>query len=139
MEAGMTAGRKAALEIVRALITEIATSEGRSVGSLAGEKAGIEEVPKQNLKGMSKDQVAALRMHFAEVGLKAGREAGLSIAKSVFAKIKMETIMSEVKTAASAAGGKYAIKAREFQRLATKIAEEAGSKSGEKTGEQEGG
>merc|ERR1719147_364674 len=47
--------------------------------------------------------------------------------------------MIEVKTAASEAGEKYAIKAREFQRLATKIAEEAGSKSGEKTGEQEGG
>merc|ERR1712106_842951 len=139
MEAGITAGKNVALEVARKLVMEIASSEGRSVGSLAGEKAGIEEIPKQNLKGMTKEQVSALRVLFAEVGVKAGREAGFSIAKSVFSKIKMETIMIEVKTAASAAGEKYAIKAREFQRLAMKIAEEAGSKSGGKSGEQEGG
>merc|ERR1711962_3526 len=36
------------------------------------------------------------------------------------------------------AAEKYAIKAREFQRLATKIAEEAGGKIGEEIGEEEG-
>jgi len=139
MEAGVTAGRKAAMDIAQKLVTETASAEGKSIGLVAGEKAGTEEATKQDLKGMTKDQVAALRAHFTSVGAKAGKEACLSISKSVFQKINMETIIVEVKKAATAAGEKYAIKAREFQRLATKIAEEAGCKSGEKTGEQEGG
>merc|ERR1711936_698159 len=106
---------------------------------MAGEKVGLEEITKHNLKGMTKEQVSELRSLFSEVGLKAGREAGLSIAKTIFSKIEMHTIITEVKKEATAAGEKYAVKAREFQKMAIKIAEEAGSKSGEKTGDQEGG
>ena len=51
----------------------------------------------------------------------------------------MEALLGEVKAAAAASGEKYAVKAREFQKLATKIAEDAGGKAGEKLGEQEGG
>merc|ERR1712200_404159 len=53
--------------------------------------------------------------------------------------INLEIVMAEVKKAASAAAEKYAIKAREFQKLACKIAEEAGGKVGEEIGEELGG
>ena len=42
-----------------------------------------------------------------------------------------------MRTAAAVAGEKYAVKAREFQKLAIKIAEEAGGRAGEKEGEKE--
>ena len=57
----------------------------------------------------------------------------------LLSKINMEAVLTEVKVAAAAAGEKYAVKAREFLKLATKIAEEAGGKAGEKVGEQDGG
>ena len=59
--------------------------------------------------------------------------------KSVLEKLDMEALRSEARTASSAAAEKYAVKAREFQKLAMKIAEDAGGQSGEETGEAEGG
>ena len=89
--------------------------------------------------GMTKDKVSALRVLFQEIGAKAGKTEAATAAKSVLGKISMESLLAQVATAAAASGEKYAVKAREFQKLATKIAEDAGGKTGEKIGEQEGG
>ena len=86
---------------------------------------------------MTKDKVSALRVLFQELGAAAGKAEAASVAKAVLGKISMERLLGEVATAAGASGEKYAVKAREFQKLATKIAEDAGAKAGEKIGEQE--
>jgi hypothetical protein len=108
-------------------------------GRLAGEKAGMEELNKLQLVEICKEKVTALRGVFAEAGVRAGRESGIALAKSVLAKISLEAILDEVKSASAAAGEKYAVKAREFQRLCAKIAEEAGGNAGEEEGENVGG
>ena len=86
---------------------------------------------------MTKDKVSALRVLFQEIGATAGKAEAAGVAKSVLGKISMESLLAQVAVAAAASGEKYAVKAREFQKLATKIAEDAGAKAGEKIGEQE--
>merc|ERR1719245_206316 len=138
-EAGLSVGRKVAIAAATKMIMEVASVEGRAVGIAAGEKAALEEIQKQDLKSMTQEKVAALRALFQQVGANSGKEAGAQMSKALLSKINMEAVFAEVKVAAAASGEKYCIKAREFQKLATKIAEEAGGKAGEKHGEQQGG
>ncbi len=77
-----------------------------------------------------------MRQLFGEAGAKAGREAGLKVGKLSFAKIDAQVVMAEVRTAAIAAAEKYSIKAREFHKMAVKIAEEAGKKTGSVVGKE---
>ena len=121
------------------MVSELASGEGRAAGLAAAQKAAEEEIVKQDLTGMTKDKVSALRVLFQQIGATAGTAAGGGVAKAVLGKINMEALLGEVRAAAGASGEKYAVKAREFQKLATKIAEDAGGKAGEKLGEQEGG
>jgi len=139
VESGLIAGRHAALEMARKLVLEIAAEEGRASGAILGESVALKEASKQNMKGMSKEKVAELRNMFSQIGTKAGIEAGISIAKTILSKINMEVVITEAKQAATSSAEKYAVKAREFQKLAMKIAEEAGCTSGEETGEEQGG
>ena len=55
-----------------------------------------------------------------------------------FSKIEAEVIRTEVRKVARASAEKYAIKAREFHKMAIRIAEEAGAKFGSSVGEEEG-
>merc|ERR1719422_2113681 len=137
-EAGLSVGRKVAIEAATKMIMEIAAVEAKSVGISAGEKAALEEVSKQDLKAMTKDRVGALRALFQDIGVKAGQEAGAQISAALLSKINMEAVLTEVKVAAAAIGEKYAVKAREFLKLATKIAEEAGGEAGEEAGQAAG-
>ena len=127
----MTEGRKVALEKAKKMVLELASAEGKSAGLAVAQKAAEEEVGKQDLTGLSQDRVSALRVLFQEIGAKAGKAEAAAVAKSVLSKLNMEALPAEVKLSAAAAGEKYAIKAREFQKLATKIAEEAGGKAGQ--------
>jgi len=139
IEAGLIAGRKAALEKAKILVLEIGGDEGRQAGGLAGEKVGKDMVTQQNFKMIRKEKTTELRNLFTETGAKAGMAAGISISKSILANIDMEQVLSEAKREATSSAEKYSIKAREFQKLAMKIAEEAGCNAGEESGEEEGG
>ena len=121
------------------LVSELASAEGRTAGLAAAQTAAEEEIGKQELAGMTKEKVSALRVLFQQIGATAGQAAGVGVAKAVLAKINMESLLVEVRAAAAASGEKYAVKAREFQKLAMKIAEDAGGQAGEETGEAEGG
>ena len=121
------------------MVSDLVSAEGRAVGLAAAQAAAEAEIGKQDLTGMTKDKVSALRVLFQQIGATAGSAAGAGLAKAVLGKINMEALLGEVRAAAGASGEKYAVKAREFQKLATKIAEDAGGKAGEKLGEQEGG
>ena len=120
-------------------MSELASTEGRTAGLAAAQAAAEAEIGAQELAGLTKEKVAALRVLFQQIGATAGQAAGGEVARAVLAKINMETLLAEVRVAAAASGEKYAVKAREFQKLAIKIAEDAGGKAGEKLGEQEGG
>ena len=96
------------------------------------------EAGKFDWKSISKDKVTALRNAFAEAGAKAGREAGQKVGKLAFSKIEVDVIKTEVRKVAMASAEKYAIKAREFHKMAIRIAEEAGAKFGSSVGEEEG-
>merc|ERR1719436_1352826 len=133
-ESGLIAGRKAALEMAKKMVAEIAVSAGSQVGSQAGEQAGTAEAAKYDFKDTSKD----CRGLFMEIGAKAAKTACISIVQSVFTHVKMETIVMEARKHSAIAAEKYAIKAREFQKLAIKIAEEAGGAAGEECGEADG-
>merc|ERR1719436_1863570 len=109
------------MERARVMVMELAVAEGRMAGGQAGEAVGKEEAAKYDFKTQS----ANCRAVFMEMGAKAGRTNGLTIAKSVLGKLKIEEFMGEVKEAAGVAGAKYAKKALEFQKMAIKIAEEA--------------
>ena len=74
---------------------------------------------------------------FYEVGSKAGKEAGVKVGKLAFSKIEAEAIRVEVRKVAIASAEKYAVKAREFCKMAVRIAEEAGCKYGGQIGEAE--
>ena len=91
------------------------------------------------MSGLSKDKVSQLRQTFTELGKSVGLRVGRNVVKSVLEKLDLEALRSEARAASSAAAEKYAVKAREFQKLAMKIAEDAGGQAGEETGEAEGG
>ena len=138
-ESGVTAGRKTAFDLALGMVREVAREEGRLAGLAEVEVVSKEELAKENLQGLSKEKVSQLRQKFTELGKSVGLRAGRSVVKSVLAKLDLELLRSEARSAASAAAEKYAVKAREFQKLAMKIAEDAGGLAGEETGESEGG
>jgi len=72
------------------------------------------------------------------MGRAVGINSGKTAAKICISKLDIEVLKKEAIQAASVAAEKYAIKAREFQKLAMKIAEDAGGVAGEETGEEEG-
>ena len=80
-----------------------------------------------------------MRQTFTELGKSVGLRVGRNVVKPVLEKLDLELLRTEARTASSAAAEKYAVKAREFQKLAMKIAEDAGGQAGEETGESEGG
>ena len=80
-----------------------------------------------------------MRQTFTELGKSIGLRVGRNVVKPVLEKLDLELLRTEARTASSAAAEKYAVKAREFQKLAMKIAEDAGGQAGEETGESEGG
>ena len=51
-EAGLTEGRKVALDLAKKMVTELASAEGKSAGLAAAQKAAEEEIGKQDLTGM---------------------------------------------------------------------------------------
>ena len=93
----------------------------------------------KQIAGLSKEKVSQLRQKFTELGKSVGLRSGRNVVKSVLEKLDLELLRTEARTASSAAAEKYAVKAREFQKLAMKIAEDAGGQAGEETGEAEGG
>ena len=103
-----------------------------------GIEAGKLEAGKFDWKSISKDKITTLRAAFAEAGFNAGQQAGRKVGKLAFSKIEVEAIKVEVRKVAIASAEKYAIKAREFHKMAVRIAEEAGAKFGASIGEEEG-
>jgi hypothetical protein len=83
---------------------------------------------------MNQDKVTALRQLFGEAGSKAGRESGCKVGKLAFSKVDVQIVMAEVRKVASTSAEKYTVKAREFHKMAVRIAEEAGAKVGSTIG-----
>ena len=79
-----------------------------------------------------------MRQLFSERGVHAGREAGRKVGKLALEKINFQELKVEVRKVAIASAEKYAVKAREFVKMAVRIAEEAGAKSGSELGRQLG-
>ena len=138
-ESGLIAGRKAAFDLAMGIIKEIAKEEGKLASLAEAEVVSKEELSKENLQGLSKEKVSQLRQKFTELGKSVGLRTGRSVVKSVLSKLDLEHLRSEAIKASTTAAEKYAVKAREFQKLAMKIAEDAGGLAGEETGETEGG
>jgi len=138
-ESGLAAGRKAAFELAVEMLKEMSKEEGKIVAAKEAELSCQQQITKENLKSLSKDKIAQLKQKYTEMGQQIGLEVGKKIAKSTLTKLDMEKLKSEAIKASAIAAEKYAIKAREFQKLAMKIAEDAGGASGEETGEEEGG
>merc|ERR1719479_129371 len=99
-EAGLLEGRKVALDLAKKVVTELASVEGRTAGLAAAQTAAEEEIGKQDLAGMRKEKVSALRVLFQQIGATAGQAAGGEVAKAVLAKINMESLLVEVRAAA---------------------------------------
>ena len=91
-----------------------------------------------DFKAISGFQVTAMRQQFAEQGTIAGREAGRKVGKLALDKLNFEELKTEVRKVAIVSAEKYAVKAREFVKMAVRIAEEAGAKSGSTLGKQLG-
>ena len=91
-----------------------------------------------DFKAISGFQVTAMRQQFAEQGTIAGREAGRKVGKLALDKLNFEELKIEVRKVAIASAEKYAVKAREFVKMAVRISEEAGGKSGAALGKQLG-
>ena len=79
-----------------------------------------------------------MRQLFSERGVHAGREAGRKVGKLALEKLNFQELKVEVRKVAIASAEKYAVKAREFVKMAVRIAEEAGAKSGSELGRQLG-
>ena len=103
-----------------------------------GRAAAHEEVSKTDFKAIAGLQVTAMRQLFSERGVKAGREAGRKVGKLALEKLNFQELKVEVRKVAIASAEKYAVKAREFVKMAVRIAEEAGAKSGAEIGRQLG-
>ncbi|QQP41753.1 Protein lethal(2)essential for lifelike, partial [Caligus rogercresseyi] len=143
-QAAVKAAKKAAMEKARELILVKSAELGKKMGGEAGEKAGQVEIAKiaAELKSaMSQEKVSSLRAKFSEIGKTAGHAAGLQLGQSgsIFSQIDMAQVKAFAIASASSSAEKYAIKAREFQKMGRKIAEEAGAKLGAETGKDIGG
>ena len=68
-----------------------------------------------------------MRQQFTETGLHAGREAGRKVGKLALERLNFAELKEEVRKVAIASAEKYAIKAREFVKMAVRIAEESGT------------
>ena len=68
-----------------------------------------------------------MRQQFTETGLHAGREAGRKVGKLALERLNFAELKEEVRKVAIASAEKYAIKAREFVKMAIRIAEESGT------------
>ena len=80
-----------------------------------------------DFKSISGFQVTAMRQQFTETGLHAGREAGRKVGKLALERLNFAELKEEVRKVAIASAEKYAIKAREFVKMAIRIAEESGA------------
>ena len=138
VESGLAAGRKAAFDKAMEWVKEMAKEEGKNAAVKEAESVSQQKISSENLKALSKEKIAQLKQKYTEIGQSVGIATGKNVAKSVLSKLDMELLQTEARAAASAAAEKYAIKAREFQKLAMKIAEDAGGVAGEETGEEEG-
>merc|ERR1719245_1908792 len=139
MESGLTAGRKAAFDMALEMIKESAKMEGKTKALQETEIYCKQQLEKENLKALTKEKIAKLKEKYSDIGRSVGINSGKAAAKICISKLDIEVLKKEAAQAASIAAEKYAIKAREFQKLAMKIAEDAGGVSGEETGEEEGG
>jgi len=72
---------------IKELIAVVAPQIGKEAGGAAGEEAGKAELTKHDLKKITKEQVAELRLAFSKVGSEAGREAGIKVAKMAHQKV----------------------------------------------------
>jgi len=138
MESGLTAGRKAAFDMALEMIKESAKVEGKTKALQETEIYCKQQLEKENLKALTKEKIAKLKEKYSDIGRSVGINSGKAAAKICISKLDIEVLRKEAVQAASIAAEKYAIKAREFQKLAMKIAEDAGGVSGEETGEEEG-
>merc|ERR1712088_581685 len=111
---------------------------GGKIGEEEGEKAGTAEASKIDWKSVTDEKIAEIRKQFEQIGTATGQAHGIKVTKTAFSQIKTETILEATKSAAFEAAEKYATKAREFCKMAVKIAEDAGGKAGAEAGELEG-
>merc|ERR1711963_700850 len=88
--------------------------------------------------GITDEKITEIRKQFEQIGTATGQAHGIKITKTAFSQIKTESILEATKSAAFEAAEKYATKAREFCKMAVKIAEDAGGKAGAEAGELEG-
>merc|ERR1711963_929248 len=88
--------------------------------------------------GITDEKITEVRKQFEQIGTATGQAHGIKVTKTAFSKIKTETIIEATRSAAFEAAEKYATKAREFCKMAVKIAEDAGGKAGAEAGELEG-
>merc|ERR1712213_275638 len=125
---------KVALEMIEPILEEM----GGKIGEEEGEKAGNEEASTIDWKTITDEKITEIRKQFEQIGTTTGQTYGIKITKTAFSQIKTESILEATKLAAFEAAEKYATKAREFCKMAVKIAEDAGGKAGAEAGELEG-
>merc|ERR1719245_1698688 len=126
--------KKAAMKVALEMIEPILVEMGGKIGEEEGEKAGNEEASKIDWKTITDEKITEIRKQFEQIGTKTGQTYGIKITKTAFSQIKTESILEATKLAAFEAAEKYATKAREFCKMAVKIAEDAGGKAGRKFG-----
>lgn len=144
-EAGAGAGREAGLVLARQLVVTASKEEGGRAGERAGEEAARRELEDdEGGAGRGTDLAISpssaslnLREQFSQLGGRAGAAAGRATAAELLAGLELSQVEGEARRAAVVAAEKYALKAREFEKLAGKVGEEAGLGAGEESGELE--
>ena len=141
MEAGVKAGREAAMAKVVEMIQVVAEEMAMEAGFAAGETAGVAEAAKiADWKAVTGEKIAEIRKQFEAVGSAAGKEAAsVQLKSSLVAKIQMSSVVEFAVAASVASAEKYSVKAREFCKMAAKISEEAGGKAAAELAKNEGG
>ena len=123
------------MEILKVTAKEL----GRAASEKEASKLVEQHISKENCGILTQEQILKIKQKYKDIGHSVGIATGKNVAALALEKLDKVILSENAKKAASEAGEKYAVKAREFQKLAMKIAEDAGGQAGDEDGEEEGG